>query len=65
MGTIEEQLALMEKSRDYGLPSDKNVFHYHPIRFMAWVDDLRAKEAAGGQGSKLHESAVELNHKPA
>ena len=23
MGTIEEKLALMEKSRDYGLPSDK------------------------------------------
>ena len=45
-----------------GLPSSKTVVHYHPIRFLAWINEKRESEAKGGAGAKLHESVYELNH---
>ncbi|MBI3726397.1 hypothetical protein HY251_20925 [bacterium] len=47
-----------------GLPGSMSVHHYHPIRFIEWIDGLREDESTGGNGAKLHESVFELNHKP-
>jgi hypothetical protein len=44
-----------------GLPKNKCVYHYHPIRFLMWIDFLRWKDAKGGGmgATDLHFSIVE------
>jgi len=41
-----------------GLPQDQVVHHYHPIAFLAWLDEKREKDEDG----KLHDSVIAKNH---
>jgi len=41
-----------------GLPQDQVVHHYHPVTFLAWLDEKRENDADGS----LHLSVFDKNH---
>ncbi len=44
--------------KNAGLPDDQICYHYHPIAFLAWLDEKRENDSDGS----LHASVFDLNH---